>query len=214
MNIIIDYGEMIIFAVLAFSSILALAVSIERSVVFYRNRTKYTTGFITDLTSKLHSHDIDGALKLSAESGPHVYQYFASYALSHYSAGHEGLNELMDGKKIEISADLEKHISVLNTLGNNAPFIGLLGTVLGVIKAFHGLGMLGGAGAEIVMKSISSALVATAAGLAVAIPVVIVNNHFSTRTKEVMQNLEILSKEFIASYSYKLKKHARNDNHF
>ncbi len=154
------------------------------------------------LVEMLHSRDIENALRYSDQFVPGVYQRFASYALTHYRAGRQGLGDLMDGKRIEIRVELEKHVSILSTLGNNAPFIGLLGTVLGVIKAFYGLGMLGGVGAEIVMRSISSALIATAAGLAVAVPVVIVNNYFASATRVIMQNLEYLSKEFQASYGF------------
>jgi ferredoxin len=77
--------------------------------------------------------------------------------------------------------------------------IGLLGTVLGVIKAFHGLGTLGSTGAEVVMRSISKALLATAAGLFIAIPVVMANNYFSKKVKIIIQQLEILSREISAS---------------
>ena len=110
---------------------------------------------------------------------------------------------MMAGKAIEERIQLEKRLPILSTLGNNAPFLGLLGTVLGVIKAFNGLGTLGNSGAEVVMKSISTALLATAAGLFVAIPVVMVNNFFAKKLKVIIQNLEIISKEFIASYSRK-----------
>ena len=68
------------------------------------------------------------------------------------------------------------------TLGNNAPFVGLFGTVLGIIKAFHDLGATGAKGAAIqqtVMAGISEALVATAVGLAVAIPAVVAFNVFN-----------------------------------
>ena len=72
--------------------------------------------------------------------------------------------------------------------------------MFGIIKAFHNLGTLGNTGAEVVMRSISTALLATAAGLFVAIPVVMANNYFSRKVKIILQNLEILSKEFVASY--------------
>ena len=91
----------------------------------------------------------------------------------------------------------------LNTLGNNAPFIGLLGTVLGVIKAFYNLGLMGDTGTELVMKSISTALLATAAGLFVAIPVVMANNYFTKNVKIIIHNLEIISMEFMASMAHK-----------
>nr|WP_320116514.1 MotA/TolQ/ExbB proton channel family protein [uncultured Desulfuromonas sp.] len=73
----------------------------------------------------------------------------------------------------------QKRLTVLATLGNNAPFIGLFGTVLGVIKAFHDLHLQEGSGIKVVMGGISEALVATAMGLLVAIPAVIAYNAFS-----------------------------------
>lgn len=73
----------------------------------------------------------------------------------------------------------QKRLTVLATLGNNAPFIGLFGTVLGVIKAFNDLHFKDGAGIKVVMGGISEALVATAMGLLVAIPAVIAYNFFS-----------------------------------
>jgi biopolymer transport protein ExbB len=73
----------------------------------------------------------------------------------------------------------QKRLTILATLGNNAPFIGLFGTVLGVIKAFHDLHVQQGSGIKVVMGGISEALVATAMGLLVAIPAVIAYNAFS-----------------------------------
>ena len=68
---------------------------------------------------------------------------------------------------------LDKRLIVLSTLGNNAPFIGLFGTVLGIIKAFNDLAASGQSGVSVVMAGISSALVATAFGILVAIPAVV-----------------------------------------
>lgn len=113
------------------------------------------------------------------------------------------MDESLDGQILSEKLELEKRLPILNTLGNNAPFIGLLGTVLGVIKAFYGLGTLGSSGAEVVMRSISTALLATAAGLAVAIPVVMANNYFSRKSKVILQNMEILKKELL---SYQMNK--------
>jgi biopolymer transport protein ExbB len=73
----------------------------------------------------------------------------------------------------------QKRLTILATLGNNAPFIGLFGTVLGVIKAFHDLHVQQGSGIKVVMGGVSEALVATAMGLLVAIPAVIAYNAFS-----------------------------------
>jgi len=201
MNPIIDFGEIFIFVALLIASIIALAVGIERAIVFNRNTSKLAGDFIRGMADRLRSRNIRAAAEFVKGSENHIYARFSVFSLAHYDAGRSGLDDLMAGKIIEEKIELEKRLTILNTLGNNAPFIGLLGTVLGVIKAFYGLGTLGNTGAEVVMRSISSALVATAAGLGVAIPVVMANNYFTRKMKIILQNLEILTKEFLASMS-------------
>jgi len=88
---------------------------------------------------------------------------------------------------------------ILGTLGNNAPFIGLLGTVLGVIRAFHDLGASAGQGPEVVMQGISEALVATAVGIIVALPCVAFYNLFQKRIKDAMVDADRFGKQLIAA---------------
>jgi biopolymer transport protein ExbB/TolQ len=97
----------------------------------------------------------------------------------------------------EQRAGFEKGLPVLATLGSNAPFIGLFGTVLGIIQAFAVLGIQAGETASI-MTGISRALLATAAGLFVAIPAVIAFNYFQTRIRKAVAESEAL-KEFYLS---------------
>jgi len=82
---------------------------------------------------------------------------------------------------------------VLGTLGNNAPFIGLFGTVLGIIKAFADLSRNQGGGAATVMSGISAALVATAVGLMVAIPAVVAFNFFQTRVRRTLGRVDAVA---------------------
>jgi biopolymer transport protein ExbB len=89
----------------------------------------------------------------------------------------------------------EKFLSFLGTLGNNAPFIGLFGTVLGIIKSFNDLGAVSGKGAniqQIVMTGVAEALVATAAGLAVALPAVAAFNAFNRWLKGLTSRTQAL----------------------
>ncbi len=196
--VLVEYGESFIFLALVFASVIALAVAIERTIVFRRSGDRNSGLFLREVADRLRKRDSQGAMELAKTNGAGVYTRFVEFALPFYGSGHGGLSDLLEGKIIEERIGLEQRLSVLNTLGNNAPFIGLLGTVLGVIKAFHGLGTLGNTGAELVMRSISSALLATAAGLFVAIPVVMANNYFSRKVKIIVQNLEVLSREFMA----------------
>lgn len=97
---------------------------------------------------------------------------------------------------------LERGLSVLATLGANAPFIGLFGTVLGIIRAFAALGESSGA-ATSVMAGISQALVATAAGLFVAIPAVVAFNAFSNRVRTLISQCESLKDLYVATHGAK-----------
>ena len=96
----------------------------------------------------------------------------------------------------ERKAEQEKGLSVLATLGANAPFIGLFGTVLGIIRSFAFLGMQSGSSA--VMSGISQALVATAVGLFVAIPAVVGFNYYSKRNRDILLTIEALRDHFVA----------------
>ena len=198
---LLDYGETIIFIVLLFASILSLAVILERAMVLRRDTSRAASGFKQALVAKIRENDMKSASEIARLYTHSTYGRFAEFSLALCDKNHAGLSDLMEGKIIEEKIQLEKRLSILNTLGNNAPFIGLLGTVLGIVRAFHGLGTLGNSGGEIVMRSISSALLATAAGLFVAIPVVMANNFFSRKVKIILQNLEILSREFLATRS-------------
>ncbi|AAN51840.1 MotA/TolQ/ExbB proton channel family protein [Leptospira interrogans] len=199
---LVEYGETFIFVVMLVASIVALAVGTERILIFRRN-LKNTEAILPVLTSEIRKGDFSAVKSIASENHGNIYAKFSQFSAEHYEVGHEALSELQEGKIIGERIELENHLPILNTLGNNAPFIGLLGTVLGVIKAFYGLGTLGSTGAEFVMRSISTALLATAAGLGVAIPVVMANNYFTRKLKVIQANLEILSKEFLASLSRK-----------
>jgi biopolymer transport protein TolQ len=88
-------------------------------------------------------------------------------------------------------------VPFLATTGNAAPFIGLFGTVWGIMNSFHGIGLRGSASLAVVAPGISEALVATAAGLAAAIPAVIAFNHFMQKIRVVESELESFSADFL-----------------
>ena len=103
--------------------------------------------------------------------------------------------ELLKLSPLDLKLTLEKRLGILATFGNNAPFIGLFGTVLGVIKAFYDLGNSNEFGVKVVMQGISEALVATAMGLFVAIPSVIAYNYFVRKIKTLLLIYEYKKKE-------------------
>ncbi|MEA3466797.1 MAG: protein TolQ [Thermodesulfobacteriota bacterium] len=94
-------------------------------------------------------------------------------------------------------ADLGKSLAFLATTGSAAPFIGLFGTVWGIMASFHDIGMRGSASLAVVAPGISEALVATAAGLAVAIPAVIAYNYFANRLGDIENEIQNFSTDFL-----------------
>jgi len=92
---------------------------------------------------------------------------------------------------------LEKYLSFLATTGSAAPFIGLFGTVWGIMDAFHGIGQTGSASLAVVAPGISEALVATAIGLVAAIPAVIGYNHFVNKTNVLIGEMDNFSQEML-----------------
>ena len=94
-------------------------------------------------------------------------------------------------------SDLGKSLSFLATTGSAAPFIGLFGTVWGIMASFHDIGMRGSASLAVVAPGISEALVATAAGLAVAIPAVIAYNFFANQLIEIENEMQNFSTDFL-----------------
>ncbi len=112
-----------------------------------------------------------------------------SYALRHLrDKGADGIEHVFNSFVVMERPAMEKYLNFLGTLGSNAPFIGLLGTVLGIMKAFNDLGVEQNPSA--VMSGIAEALVATAVGLFVAIPAVIAYNYFQRQVKTILQGLE------------------------
>lgn len=127
----------------------------------------------------------------------------AGYALKHMKdAGSKGLEEIFNTFALTERPDLEKYLGFLATVGSNAPYVGLFGTVLGIMKAFNDLATAPEAGQQTVMAGISMALVATAAGLFVAIPAVAFYNYYSKQVKGIFQNLESV-KELCVAYAKK-----------
>ena len=112
---------------------------------------------------------------------------------AHERGGHTAAENAIAGQIVFERTRLDKGIIIIGTTGSNAPFLGLFGTVLGIIKAFADLATQTDEGAASVMVSISEALVATAIGLLVAIPAVVLYNYLRQRNKHLLSNLQSMS---------------------
>lgn len=117
--------------------------------------------------------------------------------LREYAKGADSVEEALAGAASVEMLRFQKRLGFLATVGSNAPFIGLFGTVLGVIKSFAELGEDFGSGGGDLMGGISEALVATGVGLLVAIPAVIAYNTFSSKVKSKAANTDLLSRTLL-----------------
>lgn len=117
-------------------------------------------------------------------------------------SGESGLAEIFNSFALLERPALERSLNFLATIGSNAPFIGLLGTVLGIMKAFRDLSHNASTGNEAVMLGIAEALVSTAVGLVVAIPAVVAYNSFSRKVRGSLQSLETV-RELCLAYAKK-----------
>ncbi len=99
---------------------------------------------------------------------------------------------------LDQSNRLERALSFLATTGNACPFIGLFGTVWGIMESFRGIGLRGSASLAVVAPGISEALIATAAGLAAAIPAVVAYNYFSQKAVLLRSEMDSFSSDFLA----------------
>ena len=186
-------GDWVIYFLIA-CSVLAMAVILERAFIILR-QSRYLTMTLRQIESQLKLSELNELLK---KLEPNSILYRTLHALLEHSF--EGFYTLDQRLATRLSLErrkLEKRILILGTLGNNAPFIGLLGTVLGVIRAFHDLAASGGQGPEVVMMGISEALVATAVGILVALPCVAFYNFIQKRVDDLLQDVELFGKTVI-----------------
>jgi len=178
--------------ILIFCSLLSFTVAFERWWYFRKARHRKVDDFLAHISGLLKEDKADKAVDYTGKIDSPVARLF-NYALRHREMPKRDIEELLATKRQEEKLSLEKFLGVLGTMGNIAPFIGLFGTVIGIIKAFRDLALSGVGGPTVVARGIAEALVATAAGLAVAIPAVIIFNYFMRRVKVIMSELEIFS---------------------
>ncbi len=187
-------GSSWVLYLLLFLSVLSFSTMVERYLYFRRNSGDFES-LRRQLRNTLQEGDLGAAEKLLAASQA-VEARVALEALHWAHGGPGAMTDAVDSELARVKQELERGTNLLGTLGNNAPFVGLLGTVLGVIISFHALGdagqntqAMGG-----VMAGISEALVATGVGLFVALPAVVAYNAIQRKIGEVEANSLSLTK--------------------
>lgn len=163
-------------------SVGCVAVVLERAFAFWKRRDN-VDALVTELHRSLSGSDVDAARARLVQS-PSAAAKIALAGLAQWDNGPRAVEEAMAAATGLERARMQRRLMFLGTVGNNAPFVGLLGTVIGVVGAFEELGKVDlsaaatGLAPERVMSTIAEALVATAVGLVVAIPAVALFNYF------------------------------------
>jgi biopolymer transport protein ExbB/biopolymer transport protein TolQ len=166
---------------------------VERWIYFRRHRDD-ADRLRRELSAALLDDDLETARRL-LEKSPSIEAEVVRNALDWRKGGRDAVSDVVESELARARKDLERGLTLLGTLGNNTPFVGLFGTVLGVIEAFHHLGDgANKAAMGNVMSGIAEALIATGVGIFVAIPAVVAYNVAAKRIAEIEDSAKSLAK--------------------
>ena len=174
-------------------SMVTLSIILER-VWSLRGMVSQSLSLAHAICPPLERGDFESALETTqAQGATPAGRIFSDVLTRHQSDSMEYLSDLTEDKRFEELEALKGPLWILGTVGASAPFIGLFGTVIGIVKAFHNMAIMGSGGFSVVAAGISEALIATALGLSVAIIAVIFFNYFQTRVERIEAALTIAS---------------------
>ncbi len=189
------FRESFTLVILMFLSMLSVTFALERWW-YFRSASGKADEVLGGVRKHLEGGKPEAAAAWCQKQSSAVAQV-VGYGLLHAGRSRKDLEELMISKLKEERVKLERYLAILGTLGNIAPFIGLFGTVVGIIRAFRDLAASGTGGPSVVAAGIAEALVSTAAGLLVAIPAAVLYNYFMGRLKKQTVEMEVASTRLI-----------------
>ncbi len=182
-----------IMIILILMSIIAVAIVIERLWFFSKERAD-SKALLRSLGQRIAADDIPGAVTLCRKTTgmlPRILEFGLQ-------RGDKNRADITDALSIALMENLnllERNLGIIGTIAVIAPFVGLLGTVLGIIKAFQDIALKGNSTPAVVAAGVGEALVTTAAGLFVAVVSVVFFNYFKTRIKAFNQDLIVSSNQ-------------------
>ena len=177
-------------------SVGGVAVALERAIYLIRT-SENVRKLKVQILALLRGGDLEGARARLAQSKSHVAGIIAA-GLQDPDDGSASAEERISGAVQLAKLRMERRLAFLGTLGANAPFIGLLGTVIGIIRAFHQLNESAGKVTSGLMADVGEALVATAIGILVALPAIAFFNTFQRIIKSRLARAEAFGKDVMA----------------
>jgi biopolymer transport protein ExbB len=200
---LIKVGGFTMYVLLSFS-VISLAVILER-VFYYQLRSKVKRrNFMLQVSRELKSGNVKKALEICRDTNT-PFASVVSAGLTLYGHSEIVISNTMEREITIETTKLEKFTSIVGTIGSTAVYIGLFGTVLGIIRAFRDISSSGSGGISVVINGISEALVCTAAGLCVAVPAVIAYNYFVKRVDNFITDMELCASETMDMLNIKQK---------
>src|SRR5262245_692632 len=173
-------------------SVVTLGFALERALYFWRRRGR-PDAFFRAATEHVRAGRLKEAV-FECMSTPHPVGPIAAEVLRNSHLTGSAVEEKMHIALSEQRLNLERNLGVLGTMGNTAPLIGLLGTVWGIMRAFHDMASTGSAGPSVVAAGVAEALFTTAAALVVAVPSVMLYNQFVRRIAVMLTQAENMAR--------------------
>ena len=190
--------------ILLLLSTISIAIIIER-YIYYRSRSKVKRlEFMGGIAKELEKGNVKKALDLCRQTDTPFSSVVLS-GLTLYGHNEVVISNTMEREVTIETVQLERYTSIVGTIGSTAVYIGLFGTVLGIIRAFHDISQSGSGGINIVINGISEALICTATGLCVAVPAVIAYNYFVKKVDGFITDMELCASEILDMLNIKQK---------
>lgn len=169
-------------------SIIAAAISVER---FWTLRTEQIAprNLLAQAWNQIKSNEMDGKKLRELRAGSPLGEILAA-GIANHRRGREQMKEAIEEAASRVVHELERYLNTLGTIAAITPLLGLLGTVIGMIKVFSAIRLEGTGNAQILAGGISEALITTAAGLTVAIPALFLYRFFQRRVDELVVSME------------------------
>lgn len=180
--------------ILLLCSVLSLGVIIDR-LVSYRKSSRVTRRpFMDRIKNEIRLQDIEQALKICRGTEA-PFARVVQAGLEKMGRTEKAVAGAMERQIAIEEGRLERLTGIVATIGNIAVYVGLFGTVLGIIRAFHDISAAGSGGMDVVIGGVAEALITTATGLAVAVPSVVLFNYFSRRIERFVGDMELAASE-------------------
>ncbi|HQP92199.1 MAG TPA: MotA/TolQ/ExbB proton channel family protein [Candidatus Omnitrophota bacterium] len=188
--------------ILILFSVLSLAVIIERIIYFKRRSRIKRVEFMKMIKKELGKGNVEKTLDICDEADT-PFSSVVACGLRLYGHTDIVIANAMEREIAIETTKLEKFTSIVGTIGSTAVYIGLFGTVLGIIRAFRDISAAGSGGISVVINGISEALICTAAGLSVAVPAVIAYNYFIKKIDSFVTDMELCVSEVMDLITFK-----------